>query len=405
MIMTLMPRWPKLKQQTGILLNYTFIIFLSGFFIFPDDHAHRNFFYLFVLLPFLFLLDRSVIKSCFKSKIFIFSLAFLAYFGLSILWTQDVNIDIKEIKVNAANYYDLTRYFLLLVGFIILTIYLSQKNKNLFNQGIFWISICAALGALVSIMEFYDSHAFPDDRLMHGFNYYLDLPIKASTGFGFLGICAIYTGIHEKIFWKKIYYSFITIVFLSFILLSQARGPLAAFIAALSTGMILEKRWKLLGLISLLIIGWLVVAFSLDSKLFDHLFSFAVPYRFEIWKVTLDRIAQAPWFGKGYLTDLDLYIEAGRMQHPHNIFLIILLQSGMTGLLLFVALLATSFITALRYFLSSGNWVYISLLLMTILATSTNEMWLLYKPLLCWVFFWFPVATLAAMEIMQIKNK
>lgn len=392
--MKLLP-WIRLKLQSSNFLTYTFIIFLSGFFFFPDDHLHRHFFYFFVLIPFLFELDLTFIKNCFKSKVFIISLIFLIYFGISILWTQKKVITIEE-------YYDTLRYFLLLVAFFMMIMYLDKKNENFFYQIVLWMSIFASISAIISTILFYHSHVFPTDRV-NGFNYYLKYTVIAATYFAFIAVGTIYLALKERIYWKKICFLFITLIILIFVLLTQSRGPLLALIIAILTGLALEKRWKLICLVFLLAIGWLAVVNFSDIGIQNYIFRGSIPFRFAIWKATFLRILNSPWFGEGYLTNIEINALNQLWTHPHNIILFVLLKSGIIGIILFFILVIISFIKAFRYFTHSTNWIFLSLLLFTVLASSSDNMRLLYKPVVSWIIFWFPVAMISAKEI-QIRR-
>ncbi len=383
--------WLRAKLQASNFLTYTFIIFLSGFFFFPDDHLHRNFFYLFVLLPFLFELDLSAFKRCFKSKIFVISLVFLIYFGLSIIWT-------KNVEVSLENYYDTIRYFLMLIAFMVMTVYLFYKNENFFYQTILWTSLFVSISAIISIIIFYGSHVFPVDRVT-GFNYYLKYTIITATYFAFIAICTLYLSIHEKMIWRKIYFSIITCIILMFVLFTQSRGPLLAFIVAILIGLTLDKRWKLICFVFLIPIVWLFVINFADIGIQNYIFRGSIPFRFAIWKSTLMRILENPWLGEGYLTNIEIYALNRWWCHPHNIFLIVLLKSGVLGLLLFFILLVMSVKAALRYFITSRHWIYISLILFAIIISSSDNMRLLYKPVMSWMVFWFPLALLSATEV------
>ena len=65
------------KLQQTEFLRYTYLIFLTGFFFSPDNHLHRNYFYLFVIVPFLISLDSSFMRNCIRSKLFQQSILFL----------------------------------------------------------------------------------------------------------------------------------------------------------------------------------------------------------------------------------------------------------------------------------------------------------------------------------------
>ncbi len=388
--------WLRVKLQTSNFLTYSFILFLSGFFLFPDDHLHRQFFYLFVVLPFLLIIDISFIKTCFKSKIFLASLLFLTYYASSIVWTQNVEVTLE-------NYYDTVRYFLLLIVFIMITIYLSNKDKYFINKVIFWLSMSAAISAILSLIIFYNSHVITER--VTGFNHYLRYTIIASTYFGFICICTIYAAIHSKMVWQKFIFYIITSIVLTFMLLSQSRGPLLSLIFALFLGLILDKRYKTVGIeIAFIIICFILMKFS-EIDINNYIYRGTIDYRFAIWQETLERIFKSLCFGEGFLTNLKINALNRLWCHPHNIFLIILLKSGIIGILLFFNCLIISIIIAIRYFNRSKDFLFIILIIFSILASSSDLIILLGIPRKSWIIFWFPVAMLSAKELQMRGNR
>lgn len=169
------------KLQQTKFLKYTYLIFLAGFFFSPDKHLHRNYFYLFVIVPFLIGLDSSFIRNCIKSKIFQISILFLLYFWASMFWT-DTNLSSEE-------YFDLSRYFLMLVIFLMVTILLSSNSDEIFDNIKFWLCLAACISAIIMAVIFYDSTNFPGARL-YGYFEHTHNPNQASMYFGFIGILA-----------------------------------------------------------------------------------------------------------------------------------------------------------------------------------------------------------------------
>jgi O-antigen ligase len=319
------------------------------------------------------------------------------YFGLTILWTKNVNVSLEQ-------YYDILRYFLSLILFISIAIYLSIYKNNFFKKYVFWVSLSAILCAIISILVFYGSHEFPSDRIS-GFNYYLKYIVISAIYFGFIGLCSIHSAMNENIYLKKIYFIFATLIIMTFVLLSQSRGPLLAFIISFVTGLALEKKWKWIGLVFFMILVWLLLINFVDIGIHNYILRGSIPFRIAIWKSTLfQRISECLWFGEGYLTDIEIYSLKKMWSHPHNIFLFILLKSGILGLLLFLISLTFAFITAVRYFLKSKNWLYLAMLLFTILSVSSDNTRLLYKPVLSWFILWFSMAMCAALEIQMKKS-
>ncbi|MBS3757584.1 MAG: O-antigen ligase family protein [Desulfobacterales bacterium] len=320
----------------------------------------------------------------------------LTYIGLSVLWTRN-----PEASTEA--YYDTLRYFLMIGVFLTITLYLAQKKGDLLEKTIFWASLAASISAVISILVFYRSHPFPGTRLEGIFwNDYLSYCIMPAVYYGFLGIGTIYRAQYEDIYWKKIYFCSISLVIIAFILLTQSRGPFLALVIALLTGFILDKRWKLIGTILLVGLGWLALAEFGDTGIRGFI-STGIPDRFAIWEVTLEQIRESPWFGKGYLTNIQIFANDQFWGHPHSMFLSLILKTGILGGLLFLLLIAVFFIDAFRYYKEYGDWQYIAMLLFILIATNSHKMRLFYKPAMSWLVFWLPI-TIMAVKVEKTRN-
>ena len=151
------------KLQQTEFLTYAYLIFLAGFFLSPNNHLHRNFYYLFIIAPFLICLDSKFIQDCIRSTLFKLSILFLLYFLTSMFWS-DADLSSEE-------YYDLTRYFLMLVIFILTTIMVSAGSAQFFDRIKFWLCLFALIAAISFALIFYASNSFPTARLHGPFSY------------------------------------------------------------------------------------------------------------------------------------------------------------------------------------------------------------------------------------------
>ncbi len=392
-------RWVRLKLQASHFLTFTLIFFLAGFFFFPDDHIHRLFFYFFVILPFLFLLDRTAINAFYKNNILIISLVLLGYIALSVVWTQNL-------EVNHKNYYDTARYFFMVVVFLAVIVYLAQKDDRLFEKIIFWSGVVASISAIVSFIAFYAHHPFPKARLDGIFwNGYLNYCVMPATYYGFLVIGTIYKAVYDPGYKNKVFFSLISVIIIVFILLTQSRGPLLALVVTLVLVFGWEKRWKTIAAIIFLTVAWLVLGECSNIGIRAFV-SYGVPHRIAIWKATLGQIADSLWFGRGYLTNIQISAHDRIWNLPHCMFLSLVLKTGIIGGILFVVLILTFLINAFRYYRRTGDWRYLAMLVFIMIATNFHKMRIFYKPGMSWLVFWLPMTILAVkMERINPKNK
>jgi hypothetical protein len=369
------------KLQKPEFLRYTYLIFLAGFFFSPDNHLHRNYFYLFVIVPFLIGLDSSFIRNCIRSTLFQLSILFLLYFWASMFWT-DTNL-------SSENYYDLSRYLLMLVIFIMVTMMLSSISEENFDKMKFWLCSAACISAIIMVLIFYDSKNFPRARLT-GYFEHTQNPNQASMYFGFIGILAFHSILCAKYAWQKIFYWFVYLTLFVYILLCQSRGPLLAFIIVLVMESIFAKNWKMIALFLTLFIVFMVLLEFYDLGI-RSFYERGLSYRLTLWKGAIKHISEAPLFGKGWFADVNIQIEK-KMLTAHNLLLLVSAKGGIIGGGLLLLLILTTFMHSYKYFVDSGNW-----------SMTFDYTHILYKPNLGWIIFWMPIALIAGEEI-RLKN-
>ena len=382
-----------LLRHKQFLIN-TYVIFLVGFYISPNNHLHRNFYYLFVLLPFFIAVDRREIQNCIRSRIFKLSLIFLVFFLLSMFWTDG--------DITGEEYYDIVRYFLMLVCFILVTMYLAADSDQFLEKLQFWLCLVAMVAAIIFILVFYASHNFPAARVKGPFSYN-DNENQAAMFFGFAGILALYSALSSKQGRHKLFYGCCLFVIFGYMLLSQSRGPTFAFIMCLCVGLALEKNWKAIALIVVLSIGFLCLI-EFGSTGISSFLDRGLGYRKTLWLETLNRIGQAPILGEGFFTDVNTQV-GWRELSPHNLFLLVTLKSGVIGGGLLIVLVLTALVYSYRFFSASGNWIYLGIFIYFIICMTFDSTHLLYKPTLGWLIFWLPISLIAVEELRRIQKR
>lgn len=377
------------KLQQSEFLIYTYLIFLSGFFLAPTNHLHRNFYYLFVIVPFLFGLDSKLVQNCIRSKLFQLSFLFLLYFWASMFWT-DAHLSSEE-------YYDLSRYFLMLVIFIIATMMLSSASDKFFDHMKFWLCLVAFIAAISVILIFYTSHSFPQARLRGPFDYTHN-PNQAAMHYGFVGIIAFYSFFSSKLKRCKIFFSSVLLTTVVYILLCQSRGPLLAIICSIILGLIFEKRWMAIGTVTIICVGFIFIVELVDIGIRSFI-ERGISYRIDLWFGALKRISLAPVLGEGYFTDANVMQISGYELSPHNVLLLVMVKSGIVGGSLISILIMTALAYSFNFFKVSGNWLYVNLFVYFAVCMTFDSAHLLYKPSLAWLIFWLPVGLIAGEEI------
>lgn len=378
-------------QQKQFLI-YTYIIFLAGFYFSPNSNIHRNFLYLFVLVPFVIATAPNEILNCFRSAVFKLSLLFLVYYLISMLWSKT--------EINSKEYIDQIRYFTTLILFFIATISISVNSKRFFSKIIFGLCLIALVASIFYIISFYSSHRFPLVRVRGPITYTRN-PNQAAMYFGFVAILALYSRLFSQNRWHKVFYWVVFLTLSVYLLLSQSRGALLAFFLSTILGLALEKRWWE---IAIIIAICAVLIFLVEIRDIGVITNQKRGFgnRPDIWLVTLKRISQAPLIGEGYFTDVHIQTTKYLESSPHNLLLLVMLKSGLVGGGLLIVAISAALAKSYKYFIDSGNWIYLCIFAYFLICMTFDSVYLLYKPSLAWLIFWMPVAFIAAEEIRDI---
>ncbi len=374
---------------TKKILSITFLLFLTGFFFFPGANLHKIFFYVAVLPPFLLTLGRSDIRQLLNSRLAILCLIYWLYSFLTITWNPETDAaDVGKLLLRLIN----TACFF---GIVLHLMRITRDYDRVLFQWLCWI---AAGSAVFSIVYFYSSHPFPQVRLENCCQ--LHHPILGASAYGLGAIISYYRFIFEPDRNRRRLYLLIFFILLGDILLTQSRGPLLALVAALGAGEMVRKNVRLIASLVVIGIGYVVLVYF-DvielSRFFtrNNLFS----YRLEIWHLTWEKILTAPWFGHGINSDETVLLSVGEYAlHAHNAYLASLLYGGLIGGLLLLTICLVSLVEGLKQAHSRHQVIYLAMLLFGLVCMLTDGNQLLTNPRPLWLFFWFPIALLAARQ-------
>jgi O-antigen ligase len=375
---------------TRNILPITFLLFLTGFFFFPGPNLHKLFFYVAVLAPFLLTLNRCDIKQLFSSRLAILCLLYWLYSFLTITWsTQTDAADVGKLLLRLTN----------TACFFGIVLHLVGKEPDYDRRLLEWLCWIAAGSAIFSILYFYSTHPFPQVRLKNC--CHLHHAILGASAYGLVAVICFYRFIFEPDRnWRWLYLLVFSIL-LADMLLTKSRGPLLALVAALGTGEMARNNYTLIVLLALSAIGYiLLVHFDViqlnDFFTRNNLFS----YRLEIWRLTWEKILTAPWFGHGINSDETVLLSVGEYaHHPHNAYLASLLYGGLVGGLLLLAICLASLAEGVKQARSQHRGVYLAMLVFGLVCMLTEGHQLISNPRPLWLFFWFPIALLAAKEL------
>jgi O-antigen ligase len=191
-------------------------------------------------------------------------------------------------------------------------------------------------------------------------------------------------------------------VLFAFLLLTQARAAVIAALAGLTLLALLNRNNRplahLLALSAVIGAALFVAAGAGDDSLLRN---WTWQVRLELWNDSLRHIADAPLFGSGYLSALEVYSHTENKWHTnvHNSYLAALRDGGAIGLALLAALLGAAVHRAVQAGRAVGDYGLLALLCFGLLYMLTSTDALITRPRELWVILWFPLGLLAGQRL------
>jgi len=371
----------------------TYFFFLLGFFVVPSIHWHNNFFYGFILFPYLVTLQLKRIQLISRSNLWILSMIFAIYMCLTLLWGE--NVVFKDYV------YYLRRPVYLFV-FLSLTIDLVLRYPKFIDCLFIFFCWVAAITAIVTLFWFYSSSPFPQSRLSF-LGGQLRNPISAAAVYGTVAIVCYFHVTKTQKSYAWIYTS-LSVVLIFAAILTRSRGPLIALLVTFLIGTALTRNKKLLAVVLCVMIVGGLMFFYIEG--FKALFMrpLGVFYRLEAWKLTLERIKDALIFGEGISTENTFIMADGqKLHHSHSVYLGTALHGGLIGLFLLLIIQVSTLWEGFLYFLRESDFTYAALLLFSLICITTMNYSLMNHPNALWINFWLPLALLAAKKLSSDK--
>lgn len=235
----------------------------------------------------------------------------------------------------------------------------------------------------------------PADGRLNGLGQ-LDTQVVAGTIFGVAALAVVHVAIvYQR--WPLIVYALLLAPLVSAVWLTGSR----AAVVALCYGMVVllavhfvKSRARLtsgLLLLAVVICGSIAIAW-LVGDLRELVFPRGDSFRLLIWSESLTRVAVSPWIGLGILTSDDIVMGDIVFHHPHSLYISVLVQGGVLGLLLFVWLLVRVVRELYRALEEPDAKFALAVLGLALPAYLLDGHELLDKVSDTWFLIWLPVA-------------
>jgi len=362
------------------------LIFIIGFFITPERSLHRNGYYLILFLPATIILiaNHSVRNFFLKNKLFLLIFFFLIYTAFSILWSEHKTLE---------DIYDVFRYFLLVTSFPVVIFLAFQKNYWSMDDLLWWSMIGVGIAATASLILFYAGNTFPYARV-EGLSPYTKVQTTSANMYGLYAIVGLCFFIQKEkrtqmILLLQLMTLIMTTVLFFFLIFSQTRGALIAFLFTAFIMLFLNKNWKAILLLTTL--SAITITFVELSDSIRGFFERGPGPRISLWLDSLSLIAEKPMFGHGHMTYYMLDGGTNTYKHPHNVILDLTLKYGLFGLGLWSLITGYAMAKAIYVGKMTRDWTLAVMLIFSITAMMFTNRDFLASPNPSWIIYWLPV--------------
>lgn len=294
---------------------------------------------------------------------------------------------------------DILRRGLVLLVFVLAVAFLSGRYPWAFVQLLQAAAVLGAVAALVTIYLKLQKSGF-DFRYrafrLHssgipGFAEFGN-PIISGMHLAFAGITAFWCLLSSRRWSSRLFWGLLLLPLGSYAFLTFSRS---AWLALAAGGLFLLWRlgkprvWLLSGAALLVVVALVLMQFP---GMLDIEASRNVTYRDLIWRMVLDAMPGYWLQGHGAGVSMEvMHIPNQTVVNTHSLYLEVLFQYGLTGLLLFLGMLL---LAARRLWLCSSS---LALLALALLLASVAVMFFelhsfIHSPNLIWLWIWLPLA-------------
>ncbi|ROM49827.1 polymerase [Pseudomonas poae] len=372
------------------ILPIGLLLLLSSLFFVTNRNVLHRFFYITFSVPTLFLLCMRPreLKELLREPLAIAFLAFSAWALTSMLWSPESTNDTDLFKRPLNT-------FMLFGGLGLLLHYRYELFKPIF----FSAAVIALVVCLCNLVVFAKGYQ-PGTRMIGGRGA-LDNPLLSSHVFGFFCVYWLYvcmTTPRLKVLWFSV--PALAIMTMA-VLATGSRTPLVALTLAILWMTFISRNRRS----ALFIAGLTLGAIGLLLFYPDAIIGRGSSLRIELWNMSLQRIAEHPWIGHSYDSELYLPLAAGyQMREPHSFALGVLYYVGIIGFIPWIFMLGWGLYKSLKERAQPLFILASSLLAYGIGAGLTEGGGILSRPKEHWFLLWIPLAIIAGLSIAQRRR-
>ncbi|SFP24483.1 bifunctional O-antigen ligase/aminoglycoside phosphotransferase family protein [Pseudomonas sp. NFPP28] len=372
------------------ILPIGLLLLLSSLFFVSNRNVLHRIVYILFSVPTLFMLCMRPreLKELLREPLALAFLVFSAWALTSLLWSPEPTTDTDLFKRPLNT-------FMLFGGCGLLLHYRNELFKPIF----FSAAVIALVVSLCNLVAFVKG--FEPGMRMIGGRGALDNPLLSSHLFGFFCVYWLYvcmTTQRLKVLWFS---APALAVMLAAVLATGSRTPLVALTLTILWMTFVSRNRRSALLIASLVLGAAALLLLYPESITERGSSF----RFELWGMSLQRIAEHPWIGHSYDSELYLTLSDGyQLREPHSFALGVLYYVGIIGFIPWIFMIGWGLYKGLKERAQPLFILASSLLTYGIGAGLTEGGGILSRPKEHWFVLWIPLAIIAGLSIAQRRH-
>ncbi|VVN09957.1 hypothetical protein PS645_03737 [Pseudomonas fluorescens] len=368
------------------ILPLGYLLLLCALFFLPERSLHHKLYYGLFSIPALIaiVLRPRAFKELLCEPMFIAMLVFVIWAMVSLAWGPGEKPFGAQLKPPLHT-------LMLFAGCYLLVRYRSEIIQPLlFSAAI--VGLIATCYNLFMFSRIYE----PGMRLIGAGAF--DNPLLSSHLYGFF--CAYWLSVsmmckRPHLLWLSV--PAVAVMFTA-VIATGSRTPLVALtLAALWLGFICWNRRSIALLVILLAGGGAMTAYFSDM-----IIARGDSYRFDIWRIVLQKVAEHPWIGHGYGAEFSVDPGVGYLlSEPHSFALGVLYYVGIFGFLPWLFFQGWGLFSSWRHRVQPLLIIASTWLVFGIGAGLTEGGGIISRPKEHWFLLWIPLALIAALVINQ----
>ncbi|MGY2375775.1 O-antigen ligase family protein [Pseudomonas sp. SDO524_S393] len=372
------------------ILPIGLLLLLSSLFFVTNRNVLHKFYYALFSAPTLILLclRPREFKELLREPLAIAFLVFSAWALTSLLWSPEPTADTDLFKRPLHT-------FMLFAGCGLLLHYRNDVFKPVF----FSAAVIALVVCVFNLVAFVKDYS-PDMRMIGGRGA-LDNPLLSSHVFGFFCVYWLYVCITTRRL-QVLWFSLPALaVMTAAILATGSRTPLVALVLTVLWLALVNRNRRSALLLAAMVAGAAGLLLFYPELITNR----GSSYRFELWTMSLQRIAEHPWIGHSYDSELYLTLSQGtELREPHSFALGVLYYIGIIGFIPWIFMIGWGFYKSFKERAQPLFILASSLLAYGIGAGLTEGGGILSRPKEHWFLLWIPLAIIAGLSIAQRRR-